>query len=96
MNKKVIAVIVGFITILSLLSYSFVNFKINFNKALKDINLSNEKFRIPEVNTENYVNDVPVEYFFDGEYIDALSNKESNNKKSMSKDEALEDIDFFF
>lgn len=70
--------------------------KLSFNDVLESINLNNEKFMIPDINVEDYVNKIKNSSLFSAKDIESISSKANLEGDILSNLEANEDIDFFF
>ncbi|MGL5693366.1 MAG: hypothetical protein ACRCXA_04760, partial [Peptostreptococcaceae bacterium] len=84
------------IVILMVVFCSLSSRKNDFKEILHNINSNNKDFRIPEVNVTDYVNDVPYESLFKIEDILALAESKDTNITYISKEQALDDINFLF
>lgn len=84
------------ILILVAVSCSLSSRKNDFKEILHNINSNNKDFRVPEVNVTDYVNDVHYDRLFKIEDISVLVEGKDNNITSISKEQAIEDINFLF
>lgn len=70
--------------------------KSDFNKILSSINSNNEKFRVPYVDVKDYINEVTYDSLFNSEDIESMIENGGENKSIVSREEAIEDINFLF